>query len=371
MPGVRRVPPLLRGVEQDLVLFQSWGGQCSDNPRAIAEELRRRNAPLRQTWVLEDGGAGADATRAVRPGSRQYLEALGRAGYIVSNGTLPGYFRKKPATTYLQTWHGTPLKRIGFDIVRPSFRRANRYLRDLAREVASWDALVSPNRFSTDVLRRALRYDGRILETGYPRNDLLSSPRRDRVRADVRRRLGLEDGVRAILYAPTWRDDEAFSLQLDLDAIADRLGDGHAILLRAHALVADTVTPPGHPRVRNVSRLPDIRELYLAADVLVTDYSSAMFDFAITRKPMLFFVYDFETYRDRLRGFYFDFEAEAPGPLIRDTADLTAALEDLASVTARCEAAYRRFRERFCHLEDGRAAARVVDAMFPQAEAAP
>ena len=114
----------------------------------------------------------------------------------------------------------------------------------------------------------------------------------------------------------------------------------------------------------NVSRYPDIRELYLAADALLTDYSSAMFDFAVTGKPMLFFTYDLAEYRDHVRGFYFDFEREAPGPLLATTAEVCAALDELDDVRHRYADAYAAFAQRFCALEDGRAAERVVDAVF-------
>jgi CDP-glycerol glycerophosphotransferase len=107
-----------------------------------------------------------------------------------------------------------------------------------------------------------------------------------------------------------------------------------------------------------------VRELLLAADVLVTDYSSVMFDFAVTRKPMAFFTYDLEHYRDDVRGFYFDFAAEAPGPLVSTSDELVAQLRDLEGLQRRHADAYERFHARFCSLEDGRAAARVVDAVF-------
>ena len=119
-----------------------------------------------------------------------------------------------------------------------------------------------------------------------------------------------------------------------------------------------------HPSVRDVSHHPDIAGLYLAADVLVTDYSSVMFDFAITGKPQLFFTYDLEFYRDELRGFCLDFEAEAPGPLVAETGDLADALLDVDAVHARYADAYAEFRRRYCHLDDGGAAARVVESVF-------
>jgi CDP-glycerol glycerophosphotransferase len=364
VPGLRQLPQLASRVKPDVVLFNSWWGKRADSPRAISEELLRRDAPYEQVWVLDDPGHAPEGASAVRPGSVEFLRQAGRARYIVSNNTLPGYFRKKPEQTYVQTWHGTPLKRVGFDIEYPSFAGGEAYIRRLGSEVAKWDFLVSPNRFSTDVLRKAFGYRGEVLETGYPRTDLLLSDDRERVRRLTRAELGVAEGVTAVLYAPTWRDDASFSTALDLSALCDLLGNGHVVMLRAHALVASTVRLPDHPRLVDVSGRDDIGELLLAADVLVTDYSSVMFDFACTRKPMVFFTYDMEHYRDELRGFYFDFTAEAPGPLVTTTGDLADALLEIDAVQARHASAYTRFCDRFCHLDDGHASARVVDAVF-------
>jgi CDP-glycerol glycerophosphotransferase len=365
LPGLRRIPSLARRVDPNVVLFNSWGGRLADNPKALATELRRRGAPYEHVWVLSDGTPPPDGATAVSPGSLGYLESLGRARHIVSSNVLPGYFRKKPSTSYLQTWHGTPLKRIAFDLEDPTFAsEKQRYFAALRREIDSWDWLISPNGFSTEVLRRAFRYEGEIMETGYPRNDLLQAPDRDAVRSRVREELGIAAGVRAVLYAPTWRDDASFSTALDLPALASELGEGWVILLRAHKAVASTVALGDHPGLRNVSDRDDVAELYLAADVLITDYSSVMFDFAVTQKPILFFTYDLEYYRDELRGFYFDLESEAPGPLIATAAELVDALRGADAVRGEFDGAYEAFHRRFCHLEDGRASERVVDAVF-------
>jgi CDP-glycerol glycerophosphotransferase len=116
--------------------------------------------------------------------------------------------------------------------------------------------------------------------------------------------------------------------------------------------------------VRDVSRAQDVTPLLLAADILVTDYSSVMFDFAITGRPLLFFTYDLEFYRDQLRGFYFDFEAEAPGPLCRTSDELIAALGDVRGVERSHADRYAAFREKYCYLDDGHASSRVVDRVF-------
>jgi CDP-glycerol glycerophosphotransferase len=360
LPALRRIPALLGRVQPELVLYNGWWGKYSDSPRAIFEELRDRDGPYRHVWILEDPDAAPEGASAVTPGSLAYIRQTGLARYIVSNNTLPGYFRKKRGTTYLQTWHGTPLKRIGFDIDRPSFNDSARYFKELRREVRAWDFLVAPNHFSGDVFRNAFEYGGQMLETGYPRNDMLLAEDRAAVRAHTRKELGIADNERAVLYAPTWRDDDTFSTELDLGALARE----YIVLLRSHRIVADTVTVRDSPRVRNVSDRDDPGELLLAADVLVTDYSSMMFDFAVTGKPIVFFTYDLEHYRDELRGFYFDFAADAPGPLTRTTGELIEALSDLEGVRVRYADRYRSFRARFCALEDGHATERVVDAVF-------
>ncbi len=364
-PLLRRVPSVTSTVEDDLVLFESWRGRFADNPRAVSEHLAHEGPPMRQCWVLDEGVEGPPWAEVVRPGTYEYIRRLSRARYIVTSNNLPAYFRKSPTTTYLQTWHGTPLKRLAFDVRQPSVGVTRRYLRALSRDVANWDVLLAQNHFSAEVFRRAFRYSGRIAETGYPRNVLLTSADRAAIRERVRSALGA-DGRRLVLYAPTWRDSSVFEMTLDPAELCRRLGDEWMVLLRLHPLAAAGRPPASDAGLRDVTAWEDVRELYLAADVLVTDYSSAMFDFAVTGKPMLFFVYDFDWYRDELRGFYLDLERDAPGPLVRhfdELVDALGAVDDLAGQHAE---AYGRFRERFCGLDDGEASARALECLLGQ-----
>ncbi len=289
---------------------------------------------------------------------------MGRARYLVSNSTALGFHRKRRGTTFVQTWHGTPLKKIGFHTRRSGSRTAQLAEKTLERNIPNWDLLLSPNSFSTPILREAFRYSGPIVEAGYPRNDLLLSPEAGAIRDRVRERLGIASGRQVVLYAPTFRDERPFAREADAQRLAGDLRATHDVLLRLHKIDAGQLSAGGGTLFRDVSDYPDNRELYLAADVLVTDYSSVMFDFAVTRKPMLFFTPDLAQYRDELRGFYFDFEAEAPGPLLPSADELVRALEDLDAALAGYEAKYAAFVERFCHLDDGHASARVVDAML-------
>jgi CDP-glycerol glycerophosphotransferase len=356
---------------EDIAVFDSHGGkQYSCNPRAVYEELRRRDSGLRCVWISYDGQFRVpDGGQVVAYQSREHYQLAARARLVVSNALQPKWYRKPAGQLYLQTWHGTPLKRICLDVEHPQFASGLAYHDQVRADVAGWDALVSANAFSTAIFRKAFGFDGDILEFGYPRNDVLAGPDAAGLAARVRGQLGLPAGARTVLYAPTWRDDATtradgygFPQHLDLGAVTRALGDDYVTLVRAHPMIKETlVTGTADSKIIDVTRYPDMADLLLIADVLITDYSSVMFDFALTGRPMLFFAYDLERYRDKLRGFYFDFEAEAPGPLLRSSDEVIDAARDLAGISRSYRAAYAGFAARFGSLEDGHAAARTVD----------
>ncbi|MFB6889949.1 CDP-glycerol glycerophosphotransferase family protein [Kitasatospora sp. NPDC056327] len=369
-PAARREP--LR----EAVLYDVFGGRgYADSPRAVHTELARRGAPLEHLWTVDDAQAELPpGVRAVRVWSPEWYRALATSRYLVGNTHFPDFLRRRPGQVVVQTWHGALLKRIAHDVDNP-WLADHGYLAALDRETPHWSVLLSPSPFATPILRRAFRYRGEILESGYPRNDVLARPDPRRAAA-VRRRLGVPEGRRVVLYAPTWREDrprpdgDGFRLDLRLDlALARRaLGDDHVLLLRPHAHVREPLAGTGDGFAIDCADYPDVQELLLVADVLVTDYSSILFDFAITGRPVLFFTYDLAHYRDSLRGFAFDFEAQAPGPLLGDPAALVAALREVADAGGAPPAGYagryRRFREVHCALDDGGAARRAVDRML-------
>ncbi len=365
----QRGTPITEGI-----LFDTYTGrQYSDSPQSVYAELRGREkwADYPMSWLVADGQVRLpDDLTPVRHKGEEYYRELARSRYLVSNSRQPAWFHRHPDQVVVQTWHGSMLKRIGFDV--ENIRGKSRdYFDKLAWETRQWDYLVSPSPWATPILRSAFRFEGEVLETGYPRNDIFFSPDREAIAERTRRRLGLPEGKKVVLYAPTWRDDKYYTrgkhkldLHLDLRRMYDKLGDDHVLLVRRHPRVVDSVPTVGEGFVHDVSLYPEIQELFLITDVLVTDYSSMMFDFANTGRPMLFFTYDLESYRDNLRGFYFDFEDTAPGPLLTRSDDVIGALLNIDEVAAKSSAAYRSFVEQFCPLDDGQASARVVDRVF-------
>ncbi|MHC0433387.1 bifunctional glycosyltransferase/CDP-glycerol:glycerophosphate glycerophosphotransferase [Streptomyces sp. O3] len=359
---------------RDAVLYISYNGkQYSDSPRAIHEELLRRGTPVEHLWLVRDDQVELPSTvRKVTFMASDWYEALARCRYIVTNAHLPHWVERREGQVILQTWHGTMLKKIGLDIAAPKFDPG--YHERLQIEAKNWSMLVSSNRFSTPILKRAMAFDGPIVETGYPRNDYLYTSDREKRAAEIKEKLGLPADKKVVLYAPTWRDDLShrrgqfrFDMRLDVEDARERLGHDHILLVRRHSNIVDAVPGAGNGFVFDVSEYPDIADLYLIADTMITDYSSVMFDYAHTRRPMLFFTYDLEHYRDKLRGFYFDFEHDAPGPLLHTSSDVIDAILDIDAVSAEHADRYERFHHLFCDLDDGHASARVVDKMLEQA----
>jgi CDP-glycerol glycerophosphotransferase len=352
------------------VVWNAFNGRYADNPRALYEALLARGGAEEHVWLADARFAASFPTDAVTVpiGTPAAVAALESADVLVANTHVElDRWRKKPGASYLQTWHGTPLKRIHRDA---AWLPPDELLAGLDEDIARWDLLISPSAAATELLRSAFRYTGEVLETGYPRNDVLSVPDADARRARVRAQLGIAEGTTAVLYAPTYRDDEADGgvdapLGLDVAALAERLGDDTVLLLRLHYFMGHQTRPASSGQVQDVSVYPDISDLYVAADVLVTDYSSSMFDFAVTGKPILLYAYDLEHYQDQLRGFTFDLRTGAPGPVLLDQEQLTQALLDLPAVAAAHADDRARFVQRWCALEDGHASERVVEAVWP------
>ncbi|SDQ14481.1 CDP-glycerol glycerophosphotransferase family protein [Microbacterium sp. cf332] len=346
------LPPL-----ENAVFFESfYGRSASDNPRAIDRELARVAPGITRYWSVVDLSiAVPEGGIAVIEGSAEWHRARGVARLLVVNDWLRHGFARRPGQTVLQTWHGTPLKRLALH--RPGFdpRRALAVVRESRR----WDILLAQNPYSARVLRAAYAFRRRpVWVEGYPRTDDLHA---GDGRA-VRDALGIDPGERVVLYAPTWRDDRETLVDfLDLPALA--AATDAVVLVRGHSRTMAPGADEQGARVIDVTTHPDLAGLQLASDVLITDYSSIMFDYSVTGRPIYFFAPDLERYRGELRGFYFDLAASAPGPVLSTQDELVSAIVEREGGDPD---RYARWRARFNPRDDGRAAERVVARILDQ-----
>ncbi|MBL3666687.1 CDP-glycerol glycerophosphotransferase family protein [Streptomyces sp. M2CJ-2] len=370
---------LRRPVDPDLAVFTAyWNRGVACNPAAIAAKLAELAPWIHPVWVVTAHNAALlpPGTDHVVPGTRRYGEVLATAKYLVSNVNFPDAVVKRPDAVHLQTHHGTPLKRMGVDQL--PFPAAARGLdfQALLERVDKWDYSLSSNSHTTRMWQRAYPSRHVSLDYGYPRNDVYYTAGAEDVRA-IRERLGIAPGRRAVLYAPTHRDYEAgWVPHLDLAALADRLGEDTVLLVRGHYFHDGSAGTAGgaspltslrrggrSARIVDVSSYDPVEDLCLAADLLVTDYSSIMFDYANLDRPLVIHADDWEVYRET-RGVYFDLTAEAPGPVARTQEELTGILTTDAWHDASAAKARAVFRRRFCEYDDGRAAERVVRRVF-------
>jgi CDP-glycerol glycerophosphotransferase len=355
--GYRRA----RGGLDDAVFFESYFGQnVSCNPRAIDRAIAEIDPDVARYWSVVDASVEVPAgATAIIEGSEEWWRVRASARLLVVNDWLRKRYRKRRGQTVLQTWHGTPLKSLALDRkgVRP--RAALATLRERSR----WDVMLAQNSFSASTFRSAYAVRFPIWQEGYPRDDVLVTGDA----AAVRARLGIAPGVSVVLYAPTWRDDRPGKIDhLDVARFTKELGPDFVTLIRGHSRTMQPGTDVLATGVIDVTSYPDISELFLVADALVTDYSSVMFDFTVTGKPLYFFAPDLEHYRDQLRGFYFDLLPVAPGPVLDDPAELIRYLREPDRHTADYAERYAAWQARFNPHDDGHAAERVVRRLIAE-----
>jgi CDP-glycerol glycerophosphotransferase len=347
---------------ENAVFLESFYGQsASCNPLGVDRALRELRPDVRRYWSVVDGSVPvpAGAIRVIE-GSRAWWRARAAVRALVVNDWLRKRYRRRRHQHVLQTWHGTMLKRLALD-------RAGRGLRTriaVLRERNRWDALLAQNPYSAQIFRSAYAMRRPIWQEGYPRNDVLHDPDRAGL---VRAAVGIPAGARVVLYAPTWRDDRTEMVDfVDLASFAHDLGDDHVLLTRGHSRTLRHGQDLEGDRLIDVTSYPDMTDLLLVADVLVTDYSSVMFDFAGTGRPIVFFTPDLAHYSADLRGFYFDLLAEAPGPVVTTAHDLRAALRDSIDGQPEYAARAAAWRDRFTPRDDGAAGRRVVERMIAE-----
>lgn len=381
-------------IDEKVVVFSCFMGRSfADTPRAIYEAMCAdpRFDDYELWWIfreskLEQFQSDPRLSRAhiVRRSSEEYRKLLGRAKYWIFNARCPEYVLPKPEQVYVQCWHGTPLKRLGYDVEIDTNNALNTTL-ELAKrfemDSAKWTYLISPSPFTSQHLSDAFglaqeRRPSVVLEVGYPRNDAIARAcETPEVLAATKKRimeeLGVPEGKKLLLYAPTWRDNDykagvgyVQDTLIDFDLLERSLSDEWCVLFRPHYYIANEFDFTRYGDfVFNAAAVPDINDLYIIADVLMTDYSSVFFDYAVTKRPMVFYWPDFEFYEGEVRGFYFD-PRTLPGPKCVTTEEVVTAIEELDAWDDTYGKQYENFRKEFCPMDDGHAAERAIDHIF-------
>ncbi|MDD5949552.1 MAG: CDP-glycerol glycerophosphotransferase family protein [Lachnospiraceae bacterium] len=363
-----RVLPL----SKDVVVFESnVGRNYSGNARAIYEYMIQQgmDGKYRLVWSVEDTSTNIPGrVIKVRRTRMKYLYYMAIARVWVSDSRMPKWLVKREGNTYIQTWHGTPLKKLALDMDVMSMGGSTdvqKYHDNFVANTRTWDYLISQNAFSTEVFRRCFAFDKDMLEIGYPRNDVLFHSNTPQEKEALKKKLGLPLDKKIILYAPTWRDDQyyqksiyKFVSDMDYGQMQNRLGDEYAMIVKFHYLVKDHIDWSQYGDfIYEFNEHQDIAELYLVSDILITDYSSVMFDYSLLKRPMFFFAYDLENYKNNLRGFYFDFLATAPGPIVETTEEL---IDSIVNYDAEeWKEKYDAFSKRYNHADDGGASEKV------------
>lgn len=401
----RRLRYILRGigvhVDDKIVIFEAFNGKgYSDSPKAVYEFMKsdERYAGYKFIWIFkepyEHSWLKDERTSLVKYRSRECEKALQQAKYWIFNYRALDHWVPTKKQVYVQCWHGVPLKRLGYDI-KASDNAMNtlaeiqeKYKRDAKR----FKYLLSSCEFATEKFKTAWNLEafGKqevIREVGYPRNDFLINHTKDDV-VRIREKLGLSEGItdgkKIILYAPTWRDNQydsskgyTYDLQADFRAWQEQLGDEYIILFRAHYLVASTFDFEAYGGfIRDVSDVDDINELYVVSDMLVTDYSSVFFDYAILNRPIVFYMYDLEYYRDKLRGFYLGLD-ELPGEITYKQKILLEKIREQCPAGVQGEkqavakTCHKEFNQRFNSLNDGKATERLVENVIKEKKPKP
>jgi CDP-glycerol glycerophosphotransferase (TagB/SpsB family) len=364
-------------LDEKMVFFESFFGKnYSGNPKYVYEEMIKDSQFKDFTFVWSYSGSNQEKIPGspilVNRDSGDYYRYLAKAKYWVSNIVFPVH-KKREGNIYLQTWHGTPLKKLGFDIDiegPETLARENFYL-----ESRNWDYLIAANKYSSEIFRRAFKFEKEVIENGYPANDLFYEEKKviDNKAKEIKKDLNIPLNKKVILYAPTWRDNEmvgswehSFKLKFDLDKFYKELSDEYVLVLRMHHLVGDALVIEDQYQnfVYDLSGYDDIQELYTISDILITDYSSVFFDYANTLRPILFYAYDFEAYKDDIRGFYLDMESELPGPILKNDKDLLDSILSINEIKNDYSERYDTFYKRFCGSESGHAGKKVIEKVF-------
>lgn len=368
--------------KDNIILFESSNGRnYTGNPRYVYEEILNQglDEELKCVWVFmhpEKENIPGNAIKVKRSFFKFLYYAIVSGSWVFDSRHLY-YLKRNKKTKYIQTWHGTPLKKLGLDmdyIDMSGNKDIKKYHDEFTKNSAEWQYLISQNSYSTEIFKRAFAFNGEMLEIGYPRNDILVNNNDEEHIDEIKTKFNIPKDKRIILYAPTWRDNQyyqrgeyKFATEMDFGAMKDSLSEEYILIVKYHYLVKENIDWKKYENfVIECDANWDIQELYLISDILITDYSSVMFDYAILKRPIIFFTYDMQLYKEELRDFYFDMFEEVPGPIVETTAELISEIKQLGNgdYMKRFGRKYEDFQIKYNEFDDGTASKKVIDLIM-------
>ena len=374
-------------MDDETILFEAFGGRnytCS--PKAIYEKMLSmpQFKNFKFVWAFLDTDIHDvkedKRTTIVKSKSKEYYKYCSIAKYWIVNSIMEESLTKKKGQVYVQCWHGTPIKKLRCDIeVDGSVLNTIKEIRkrnDI--DAKRFDYFISPSKYCTEKFISAfnlkkLNKENIIIEKWYPRNYFLFNKTQKDITL-IKEKLKIPINKKVIFYLPTFRDNQhtsgigyTYELQIDFDRLRKAIGDEYVVLFSPHYFIANSIDLSKYEGfVINVARYDEINELYLVSDIIMTDYSSVFFDFANLKRPIVFYMYDYDLYQSRLRDFYISLD-ELPGPITRTQEELEKCIINIETEFPKYERKYEDFNKKYNYLDDGNASERVIKEIFKEA----
>ena len=352
-------------IKQNRIFFESmWGKKYSCNPRYFYEYIDKNHPEYECVWSLIDEHIPINGNGIrVRRGSLKYFYYLATSKYFVDNVNLDDDWIKRDNQVYIQTMHGTPLKTLGLDVVTDF--KSNLDKEKFIEKTYKYDFIPVQSDFVSKITKRCFLYEKTVLKLGYPRTDILFTNNNKNDILRLKKKMSLPLDKKVILYAPTWRHKNKFELMLDLESFRKNLSDEYILIFRLHHYSSSAWTPPtDNEFIYDFSDYDSVEELYLISDLLITDYSSVMFDYSILDRPILLFTYDLDEYRDKIRGLYVDIEKNNPGPLLYTSKEVEDAIVNIDKIESETKCLRKSFQEKFLHYECENSSEQIFNIMI-------
>ena len=386
-----KVRGLGQKVDDKLILFSTFNGKSySDSPKAVYLYLlnNEKYKDYKFIWTFKEPETHRfleknKNTSIVKQGTKEYEKCMQKAKYWIFNYRVADHQYPKKNQIYVQCWHGTPLKKLGYDLENTeNVLNSKKEIRfKYKTDSKKINYFLSPSKFATEKFISAwnlkeIKKEGCIIEEGYPRNDFLYNYTKQDV-SKIKEKLNINDiKKKVILYAPTWRDNQhqsgigyTYKTEVDFEKLQKELGQDYIILFRAHYLVANEFNFEKYKGfIYDVSKFDDINELYIVSDMLITDYSSVFFDYSNLKRPIIFYMYDFEQYKNSIRGFYIDLK-ELPGNIAKTEDELIKEVRQISD-NFKYNKIYEEFNRKYNYLDNGEATIRVVKEILSEKDKA-